>query len=102
MHSKPDGWARTRWEDHEKRTGKPPSLPRLDAGAYLFAAFLEAGKVSVTYGAGPLTWAEIDAYSRQTGEISTPFEARTLRRMSEAYLGGKTAGEDPLSIEPEV
>lgn len=78
----------------------PPPLPPLASGGYLYNAFREAGMVSMGFGQMPLTWAEIDAYARLTGEITTPFEARMLRAMSQAYLSGLRAGEDEFSIPP--
>lgn len=75
-------------------------MPMVDAGGYLVRAFQEIGRLSIGFSLAPLTWAEIDAYARLTGEIKEPFEAKIIRRMSEAYLEGFRAGEDEFSIPP--
>lgn len=48
----------------------------------------------------PLSWAEIDAFARLTGRLSSPWEAETVAAMSAAYVSGLTEGRDLLSIMP--
>ncbi|WP_377707181.1 hypothetical protein [Paracoccus fontiphilus] len=48
----------------------------------------------------PLPYAELEAYGRVTGRLSTPWEYETVRGMSEAYVSGLVEGRDLLSIMP--
>jgi hypothetical protein len=81
--------------------GRRQPMPPLDAGQYLADAFGEIGRITSTgFGPVPLTWAEIDAYARQTGTLSEPWEARCLRAMSHAYLEGLEIGKNALGREP--
>lgn len=48
----------------------------------------------------PLPYAELEAYGRTTGRLSTPWEYETVRAMSEAYVSGLVEGRDLLSIMP--
>ncbi len=45
-------------------------------------------------GAGPMTWLQIDAWSRLTGVALAPWEARLLRRLSSDYLAESRRAED--------
>ena len=38
------------------------------------------------FGPGPITWAEIDSWSRRTGIEPTPWEARMVRMLDREYL----------------
>lgn len=73
-----------------------PPLPNVDGGEYMRDAFLALGMSRD----GVLSWQEIDAYARLTGDIGDPWEAHTIRAMSLAYLDGLRLGEDPLAIPP--
>lgn len=59
------------------------------------------GAVSLGFGVEPLRWSEIDAYARLTGDITQPWEARTVRAMSEAYCRWRKLGEDALCMTPD-
>lgn len=48
---------------------------------------------------GAFDWSEIRAYVELTGADLPPFQARTLRDMSQAYADG-LADTDPLSVAP--
>jgi hypothetical protein len=55
---------------------------------YLVSFFYSAGSAMQTgMGLVPLTWQEIDAWARRCGynHSLSPFEAETIRKMSEAY-----------------
>lgn len=71
-------------------------LPDVDGGEYVRDSFIALGMA----GEGALSWQEIDAYARLTGEIGDPWEAHVIRAMSIAYLDGMRLGEDPLAIPP--
>jgi len=73
----------------------------MDAGSYLFEAFCELGMVqSGLSGLLPLSWTEIDAFARLTKAFAEPWEARLIRRLSNAYLEGHRLGADPVGIPP--
>ena len=95
-----DGGGQSRWTVNAGLKRRQP-LPPIMAGRYLVEAFHESGRVLRTMdGPMPLSWAEIDAFARQTGAISEPWEARCLRSMSMAYLEGLKVGENPLGRAP--
>jgi len=48
----------------------------------------------------PLPWAELEAFGRCTGRISTPWEHETVRAMSMAYVSGLVEGRDLFSVVP--
>ena len=63
---------------------------------YLIDAAAEMGWCSGNgLGASALTWTEIGAYAKATGQRFAPWEARTLRNMSAAFVEGYTT-KNPL------
>lgn len=50
----------------------------------------------------PLGWTEIDAWCRRTGIDLDPWEGRTIRRLSRAYVAMRHAAEDPACPEPRL
>lgn len=91
----------TRWQQHEKNTGKTPRLPAVGAGDYLVSAFSECGMVHVgANGPQPLPWVEILAYSQATGAVRSRWELSMIRQMSSAYMDGRRAGDDEFGIPP--
>lgn len=100
LHGKPKSWGESRLERYRASQNSLPPMPVIKAGQYLVEAFNELGRVSSGFSMIPLTWAEIDAYARLTGEITERFEARALRRMSVAYIEGYRLSEDEFSIPP--
>lgn len=80
--------------------GRSVRLPAITAGAYIWRAFVELGMAEAGLTLAPLSWAEIRAAAwASDGEIG-PWEARLLRRMSSAYVGGRQVGRDPFAIPP--
>lgn len=67
-------------------------LPKVDAGAYLTAVFVDVG-------GGEMTWGELRDYAACTGAISEAWEFETLGAMKRAYASeyGRT---DPLRVAP--
>lgn len=64
-----------------------PAMPPIEAGHYLLAYLWEVGPVMPGgMSAGPLTHAEILAWSALVGVVLQPWEARCLRRLSVEYL----------------
>ncbi|MEX0301950.1 MAG: hypothetical protein AB3N24_05955 [Leisingera sp.] len=51
-------------------------------------------------GAVALEWVDIQAFNALTGALSEPWEAQTLRHMSQAYERGLREGADAFSIMP--
>lgn len=57
---------------------------------YLIDWFRECGRtMSGAMGEGPITWQEIEAWEGRIGIELEPWESRTIRAMSEAYLAQK-------------
>lgn len=77
-----------------------PDLPPLEGGAYLVGYLLDAGPtVAAGMGAGPLTSKDLMPWCEETGIELQPWEARTLRRLSIAYLNESHQAEK-LGCEP--
>lgn len=84
-----------------KRMKAPLDLPELDAGEYLVDAMFRLSPARQTgMGEVPSGWPEIDAFARQTGRISEPWEAETLFAMCRAYTTERAAGADPTEVAP--
>ena len=82
--------------------GRRPLFPKIEQGHYMMDALMEIGPFtrSAMGGEEPIGWVEIHSYACATGEISEPWEARTLVNMSRAYLSGRQTGKSPFSIPP--
>lgn len=50
-------------------------------------------------GLEPLSWADVDAYSRATGELTEPWERKALHRLSEIYVA-EVRSKDGFRIPP--
>lgn len=69
-----------------KRDGITPPLPP-NSAPHFIAWFIELGMIQAGGMAPmPLTWTEIDAWTRQTGIRLQPWEARLMKALSLAYL----------------
>jgi hypothetical protein len=77
-------------------------MPGTDGGEYLLTALFEAGPSEhhAMGGELPLSWQTLDAYARATGAICEPWEFRTLRDMSAAYVAEKEAGKEVYALAP--
>ncbi|WP_158250636.1 hypothetical protein [Novosphingobium sp. HII-3] len=75
-----------------------PVLPENPA-PYLTDWFLEIGP---TAGEIALGWPDLVAWSRLTGVELTPWEARTIRRLSKTFLNQKFDARKPNCPEPRV
>lgn len=65
-----------------------PEMPPLAEGGYLVGYLLEIGPTMASgMGAGPITFGEIDRWCARMGIDLSPWETRTLRRLSNEYLG---------------
>lgn len=100
---KPPKDERTRWQRLSEGDSAPP-LPECDHEAMVQWLF-EAGPV-VAGGMGPasLSHSEIAAWSANTGVPLSSWDARMLRRLSQAYLAqsqGSTAFDAPPPWQPE-
>jgi hypothetical protein len=100
LHSTIKGFKMSRAEMLQ-RAGAPLGLPELGAEAYLVEAMMRLGPTQSTgMGEVPSGWPEIDAFARQTGRISDPWEAEALYDMCRAYAAERQAGEDPAEGGP--
>ena len=69
--------------------GEIPALPDNPA-PHLTEWFFELGPtVAVGMGEGPIGWQDMFAWSGLTGIELDPWEAQTLRRMSQGYLSNR-------------
>lgn len=51
---------------------------------------------------GPISYTELQAYQKATGTRLGPWEAKTLRALSVAYVDEHVAASDPLRPAPYV
>ena len=75
--------------------GEESDIAEVDAGLYLVDYLMEAGPF--TYGASgpiPLNWQDFRSWQDTTGIDLQPWEAKTLRRLSAAYLGQMQKAEE--------
>ena len=83
---------------------KGQSLPMPELtwhGNALVSLLFEVGPTLFTaMGEVPLTWQELDAYSRMTGLKCEAWEAVLLIQMSMEYMEGREIGENPLGKMP--
>ena len=62
---------------------------------------LEIGPTSISgMGEAPVSWETIDAWQRLTGIELDPWEARTIRRLSSAYVGQRYEARKPNCPPP--
>lgn len=78
------------------------ALPPVPAeAAHLLDCLLEVGLASANGLAdAPIGWSEISAWQAQAGIELSPWEARTLRRLSQAYVAERAAAADPMRPAP--
>lgn len=83
--------------------GLEPDLPPLGFGEYLLPHLFEAGPVSVE-GMGPITLAHADLgwYQINMGVSFNPWEIRTLRGLSGAWLAESREAEQESRPPPYV
>lgn len=87
---------------HEQymRDGIEAQMPPNPA-PHIIDRLLEIGLTEAAgMGAGPMTWLQIDAWSRLTGVVLEPWEARLLRRLSTEYLSESRRAEDVHAAPP--
>jgi hypothetical protein len=72
-----------------------PDMPPVEGSQYLLAYLYEIGpSMAGGMGEAPLTHEELAAWQRNTGIQLTPWEARTLRMLSMAYIGSVQEAAD--------
>ena len=82
-------------EDHR------PAMPPVEHGGWLIGHLFEVGPAASTgMGVVPVSWQEVAAWMDRTGVHLTPWAARTLRRLSVAYVAEQRAAEDPAHPPP--
>jgi hypothetical protein len=76
----------TRAEAREK-AGLSVELPPITAGSHLVGYLWEVGpNMAAGMGAAPVSWTELQAWQDQAGHRLSPWEVRTLRALSAAYV----------------
>jgi hypothetical protein len=74
-----------------------PEMPDLAWGKYLIDYLLEVGPVMAAgMGSGPITFTEIRSWRKELGLRLSPWEVRTLRRLSLEYNS-----ESQLATKPD-
>jgi len=68
---------------------------------YITDWLLEIGPTApAADGAAPLEFSEMAEWSRLMGVQMSPWEAKTLRRLSRAYVNQRAEARNPACIEP--
>lgn len=79
----------------------PPFPDLTEYQRMIWQSFLDVGpSMPGTMAEAPLSWAEVDAYARNSPELSEAWEAETLVGMSQEYLSEKAKGAEALTMEP--
>jgi hypothetical protein len=80
----------------------PAPFVELDAGEYLLNTLMEVGAIKSAAMGGflALDWVDLAAYASLTMADIEPWEAKLLRKMSEAFVSGLNEGASPFSIPP--
>lgn len=92
---------KSRWEQHVATTGEPPNMPEIEEGAQVIEYLQEVGPtLPGAMGPEPVTFAEIDAWSRTTGYDPTAWEAQTIRRLSRAFVSQYAKSKETNSPAP--
>jgi len=77
--------------------GIDPEMPPLEWGEYLIGYLFEFGPTVFTgMGAGPVPPPNIESWQRQTGLTLSPWEFKTLLRLTAEY-----SGESALASKPD-
>lgn len=77
--------------------GVEPEMPPLEWGEYLIGWLFEVGPTVFTgMGAGPVPPPNIESWQRQSGLTLSPWEFKTLLRLSAEY-----SGESSLATKPD-
>lgn len=70
--------------------GNPVGIERGIDGEYLLDALFNVGPTDYRGGEeAPISWSELVAYAKGTGDISEPWELRAVMSMSRAYFRAK-------------
>ena len=78
-------------------------LPPVLGFDHLISDLHEVGfQSSSGFSSGPLTFMEIDSWSRVTQTLLTAWEARTLRRLSEVFVNQVSISDDPACPAPSL
>ncbi|AHD02952.1 hypothetical protein [Leisingera methylohalidivorans] len=79
-----------------------PPLPELsEYQSMIWRAFLEVGPAMPgSMDEVPLSWAEVDAFARNSPEITDAWEVQALVRMSQEYLSERRRGTEALTKAP--
>lgn len=84
-------------DEEAERPAPGLNYPPLHDGRHLVEYLWEIGPTS---GDGPITFSEIEAWSRLTGHVLDGWEAPALRRLSAAYHSEHYAASDPKRPAP--
>ena len=86
--------------------GGEPDLPPIDMECtYIIGMLFEVGPACANgMSVQPISWVELDAYQRSIGVALSPWESRTLRALSSAYVAESneaSAHDAPIPWVPE-
>ena len=98
LHATPEKYKDTRLAMYG---GEAVGIEAEIEGAYLLDALFTVGPSEWQGGEErPISWAELAAYAKATGDVQEPWELRAIMAMSRAYIRGKREGVNVHCIAP--
>ena len=88
-----------------RRSGDTAALepPPLLGCGHLLEWMFECGPVNEGgMGLSPLSWQDIESWSRQTGVNATGWESGVIKTLSSAYLNEYQQAKDPARLSPNM
>lgn len=98
MPDAPEGEKSPRKSRHQllEDEGIEPEMPHLEWGEYLIQYLFELGPTVLTgMGVGPVDPPHIESWQRQMGLSLSPWEVKTLLRLSNDYAGEAASSTKP-------
>ena len=101
LHATPEKRQETRYRDYVNRNKSEPPMPGVECGEHLIDYLQEVGPAyHGGMGLSPVPFFEIDAWSRMTCTLLTPWEAQALRMLSTEYVGSMNDAKKPNCPPP--
>jgi len=89
LHTPAKDQAKSRIEHLESEEAILERLPNVEPFDYMVGLFSDVGMaINTGNGLTPLSWQELDCFTKNTGISFTSWEARTIREMSAKYASG--------------
>lgn len=81
-----------------KKMGEVAELPPIEYGQHLIEALYACGPTDRE--GSPVSWQELESWSRMTRRTLTGWEAETVHKMSEAYAVQAIHAKEPNCLSP--